>query len=409
MSDVTPTSDKKQIIGTLYSIRAGISYIGEMVDSIKDSQKDTRETEASIRERRKEISSNSQKSMKQRYLAEDLENQIFEKQKKVMECEESIKAAKKAPIEYDGKIATLVIVILFPLIAVGLAFFLKYANSAEEVNGFVSFLLGVGWFATIFVVYPNVIGAFIWALVVTIKGMVRGKRDRKEAVRKLTEQKEEYESEIESLQEEKEIAEDDTPDAIRGFVQANEEIKEEIKKDEAILTFLENFRKVMAEQCRKVYNALVDEYGEFFHPDNWQYLDRVVYYLSTGRADTIRDALNLMDQRLNAEMIANEIRASSNMVAQEIQRSNQMTMSLISECAARISRSVYEVGKTVVKSNAIISDQIGGLGRVASANLAATERMIDAQTLNNALQQKANCTMSELLDDYRVVTGRVRY
>ena len=148
-------------------------------------------------------------------------------------------------------------------------------------------------------------------------------------------------------------------------------------------------------KANALYAALEEAYADICHPDNWKNIDRIVYYLSTGRADNLRDALNLMDQRLNAELIANEIRASSEMIAGELHKIRQEVISAVNNAAERINNGICSLGRALSESNAAV--------------LASTERLVTAQELNNSLQRQANKTCEQLLRDYQVVDNRVHY
>ena len=200
---------------------------------------------------------------------------------------------------------------------------------------------------------------------------------------------------------------------IPGRIEADERtIKDNLERIAAIKQLIPIKKKESDELQQKaetLYNALVKSYGAFFHPDNWQNLDRVVYYLSTGRAETLREALNLMDQRLNAEMIANEIRASSNMIANEIRQSTQETVFALGRCADVLATAVYSVGNSINSTIQDLGERIGENTRIGAAQVAATNRLVSAQELNNSLQRQSNRTMEQMLSDYQVVNNRVHY
>lgn len=82
--------------------------------------------------------------------------------------------------------------------------------------------------------------------------------------------------------------------------------KNEITEDEKMLQLLDNIRLNLSNEF------------DIISPSDWKNIDGIIYMFETGRADTIKEALNLYDQRQYAEMIVGAINSLNRTIAHKL-------------------------------------------------------------------------------------------
>ncbi|MBQ7713116.1 MAG: hypothetical protein IJT69_04795 [Clostridia bacterium] len=422
---------KRETVGDLYSIRAGLSYISVCADRVKANDEKIGAIVPRIKKRQQSIEDSKKRVREQSGKADRLEHDLSETKNKLSETESVVNIAqrklknishKRISYKIDWGCFGLWLFSLVVLIGQGVVFGLFIKNfdvktAAEEwlfiIVAAILTLAAVCWH--IYQVYR--LGEDILSNRRRAKDNKKQEIDsEKRFIDSCNKEIKTYEHKIKELYDEIPKVQRETPGIIEKLNEKIETEQGEIGKCNEEIAIIEKDSSALSAKSRDVYQALVDAYGAFFHPDNWKHIDRVLYYLNTGRADTIRDSLNLMDQRLNAELIANEIRQSSEMISGEIRRSTREVTAAVSLGAERIrdameraASAIVESNKEIAASNDRLAKQTAHANSIAAANLAANQRLVSAQELNNSLQSKANSSMEQLLRDYQVVNNRVHY
>lgn len=394
---------KQQIIGELYSIRAGVSYISELSDRCDATwrvhdvlKKGKAKIERKNADLRDEV-------RKQEGMEASMNAELNNRKQACQEHRHKIKEFRSSSFisfaEKPGLLITWLCLFLTALAGLIAMIVLCCTGDRGEEYIFVHVIIGIicAIAACVFG-YFCVVYDFFDAILEKYRIIKEEKKDYKNALVAVVEQENKIEKEKKLIPGRIEAAKqqiNSNEDKIAAIAQSMPKVEQECES--------------IKNEAEAVYRALVKTYGSFFHPDNWQNLDRVVYYLSTGRAESLRDALNLMDQRLNAEMIANEIKASSNMIAKEIQMSTEQTVYALGRCADELSTAIHSVGNSINRTILDLGESINANTRMGAAQVAATNRLVSAQELNNSLQRQSNKTMEQMLNDYQVVNNRVHY
>lgn len=168
----------------------------------------------------------------------------------------------------------------------------------------------------------------------------------------------------------------------------NKEIASRINTIEAIIASYPNWenkaKNIVKEMEQKVVPILdkCDALYDVFHKNfsiliderDWQYLDLVIFYLETGRADTMKEALQLVEREVQTQRIIDKI-----------EEATQRICSAIADAARRISGQL-----------SIISAQ---LAVATSLQVAQNEHIIRDIEINNALLSKANTNSQKLMKD----------
>lgn len=132
---------------------------------------------------------------------------------------------------------------------------------------------------------------------------------------------------------------------------------------------------------RSVYQPVLDE-------RDWRHLDLVIYELETRRADTIKEALQLVDRELQTRRIENLVYNATKTIVGTLNEGFSMLRSSL----------------TVVYNG--LSAQLSGLsGQLSAVN----SRLVDAQVMNSALLSKANATSEALVKDMQQIRANSDY
>lgn len=143
------------------------------------------------------------------------------------------------------------------------------------------------------------------------------------------------------------------------------------------LVNIENMYAVL----RRSYLPIIDE-------RDWRYLDLIIYQIETRRADTIKEALQLVDRELQTQRIENMITGATNYIVGTMKQGFAMLQNTLVQ--------VYE-GLSNQLSN--ISSQLATLNNNVCASAA----------MNAALMQKANVTSEALVNDLHSIRSNSEY
>lgn len=139
------------------------------------------------------------------------------------------------------------------------------------------------------------------------------------------------------------------------------------------------------ESCNKFYAALKKQFNPLLDERDWQNLDLVIYELETRRADTVKEALQLVDRELQTERIQQTIALATEQICHEIRRGFAELNSTIRECCRVISAQLNVVSMQLDEMSGQLSE------------------LCDSVNMGNALQAKANVTSAQLLSDVHAI------
>lgn len=130
------------------------------------------------------------------------------------------------------------------------------------------------------------------------------------------------------------------------------------------------------------YNALQAEFNSFIDERDWQYLDLIIYYFETRRADTVKEALHLVDREIQTQRIQQTIIAAAEQICHTISAGFARLQDTMVYCFNSLSAQIAQ-------STGRISSQLSDL--------------TSAARMNNALQAKANITSEQLVKAVRQI------
>ncbi len=126
-----------------------------------------------------------------------------------------------------------------------------------------------------------------------------------------------------------------------------------------------------------LYAALQKKYSYIIDERDWKYLDLVIYYFETGRADTMKEALQLVERETQTQRI----------------------IEAVNEATDRICRAIHMAANRISAQLNNISSQLTTIAMQQQVQIAQNCRLIEAADLRNALIRKANVTSEQIMTD----------
>ena len=135
----------------------------------------------------------------------------------------------------------------------------------------------------------------------------------------------------------------------------------------------------MYESCNALSDELAEKYPSISWRD-WKYTDTLIYYFETGRADSVKEALQHLDREIQTNEIIKTIERSTNYICNTIRACTR-------EITARLDRISEQLSEISFKQNI----------------------MIGQQALQTALMAKMASYSQSLAEDVNYMAERERY
>lgn len=294
------------------------------------------------------------------------------------EIEEYHKKAKKNFIIMASCFA------VFAGLLIGFLFFIKENKGTEDVAGGVFFML-----------IPSII-LFITSMcfmgfgISNSKEEKRQKQDLDNYFKYLHEEREEEaqrvirerEAETARVAAERKAVEDEYNRLCENLPAIREEARKVLNERNATISPL-------VESCNTYYKALTTQFTPLLDERDWQHLDLVIYQLETRRADNIKEALQLVDRELQTERLENSIKAAIKSICFTLQRGFTSLQDSININCAKISDIIISTSAEIIAQNKLLADSVKG--QIAE--------LTDSVNVGNALQEKANESSAQLVED----------
>lgn len=185
-------------------------------------------------------------------------------------------------------------------------------------------------------------------------------------------------------------------------------LKEEIEKQKAeCRAVAERARKdkevrLHSETGKILYAGLEEEFQTFLDSRDWENLDYIIYMLETGRADSMKEALQLVDRARQTEEIIEAVESSSRMICSTLVESTRRLGMLFSQCTERLSLRIDGLSQQMDFANQNLTAQFSDMGKYVSS-------LTSEVALGNALQAKANETSLELAEEVHALKEHSDY
>lgn len=170
---------------------------------------------------------------------------------------------------------------------------------------------------------------------------------------------------------------------------------------------------ISTRKAKVVRNALIKNIGNIITEDDWANVDLLIFYLNTGRADSLKEALLLVDKQRQTDQIANAIKTAAGYICNTINENTYRLATVINNCFSNLSRQIdqnhREVIDTMERNSRVVETAVEGIeNRISDGfrNLWSTieaqgKSFIDAENLNASLLRQANKSSDELVEALR--------
>lgn len=162
------------------------------------------------------------------------------------------------------------------------------------------------------------------------------------------------------------------------------------------------------EKAKAVTEALHKQFDTLLTEADWKNVDLLIFYLNTGRADSLKEALLLVDKQRQTDQLESAIRSAADHIVDTIRDSTYRLGAVITRSMARLSNQIKTYHSELLTSTNRTADLLesmaGSINRLDDRMLELKgqgEVLIEAEALNAALLQKANKSSDELMHELR--------
>lgn len=155
-----------------------------------------------------------------------------------------------------------------------------------------------------------------------------------------------------------------------------------------------------------LFNGLETTFGKLLDVRDWGNLDYVIYSLETGRADSVKEALQLADREEQTNRIVQAVAMASAAICRSIttgltrlQNDMRLCFTTLANEMARQNAVIMEGVSAVSAQVAGVSAQVANVSQGMAGLSGAIAELSSASRLSNSLLEESSQTSSKLADD----------
>ena len=114
-------------------------------------------------------------------------------------------------------------------------------------------------------------------------------------------------------------------------------------------------KKITLKKLQPIYTATLKIYADMVDERGWKYLDVVIYYFETKRADSIKEALQLLDRLIQTNMIVSAVQNASKDIQSCIYNATRVLAGAIETACNRICSGLNGIVSSMDMQSALIS------------------------------------------------------
>ena len=160
---------------------------------------------------------------------------------------------------------------------------------------------------------------------------------------------------------------------------------------------------------KELDKALVAKFKNVLDPRDWQNVDLIIYYFETGRADTLKEALHLVDNERQTQRIVNAIHSASAYVSQTIRSGMSELRSTMVQCFSAVSAQLNAIGTQQRAAYTAMYNQMQNINaNIKNVSLQLGDISADIKTsfdFNKALAEKSTTSSDKLMADMNYMRG----
>ncbi len=148
------------------------------------------------------------------------------------------------------------------------------------------------------------------------------------------------------------------------------------------------------------YNALCETFTPILDERDWDNLDLITYYIETGRADTVKESLLLLDRQKQTDQIVGAINEAAGAICRTVndglrrlQNDMRKCFNILSDQISAVGNMVNNVGKQV----GYMSNRMSAMESTIADQNSRIAEMASVSNLNKALASCASDNSSQLV------------
>ena len=181
------------------------------------------------------------------------------------------------------------------------------------------------------------------------------------------------------------------------------ECYEVVSKRKAIVEKDREFRSKLSQD---MYDRLVAQFKSVLDIRDWQHIDLVIFYFETGRADTLKEALQQVDRKVQTDEIIEAIETAGQNISSTIRMSMNELRGDLNRSFAKLSVQLADQHREQMSALNSISgniektnESLAKLQQTSEKNGESIEKLTSAAYLNNALLTKISYDSLSLMSD----------
>lgn len=161
----------------------------------------------------------------------------------------------------------------------------------------------------------------------------------------------------------------------------------------------------LAANTAAFYKALRATFSTFLDERDWDNLDLLTYYIETGRADTVKESLQLLDRQKQTDQIVRAVNEAAGAVCRTVNNGLRVLQNDMRRCFNVLSEQIESVGSAVSSMNGRISSVES---TIASQN-AQLSSLASEVNLSKALNSQRNESSSQLITYAKECASDTKY
>lgn len=417
--DANKLTEKDELVSQFYTLRAGLSAIAKESNKLRNAENHIQKLQGEINKIKNENSSIEGEIEKDTHWTQ-VERDRFGSAKR--KYDDLCDKRQKLLDEKDR---------------------LSYSDSYKEFMGKISwgrffgafFVIGIfvfGYIAAMLfyeqAVVPAILSTIVWIMISSVFEYIMR---TKEAKKKCTERQSQVERELQAFYYSISNAEDEMnsqrvtlgkqmqkADSKHQKLQSS---KEELRiKEDKISGLREKFRdEVVCQATEKsiaIKSALNEQFDAIISEADWENVDLLIFYLNTGRADSLKEALLLVDRQRQTDQIVHAINSAADYVSNTMRENTYRLAMSMSRCFGRLSEQIADNHRELlseVRATSSAIQKLGGgidslgerLGQLSdgieSQSRDQRAALESVESLNRALISQADKSSYDLIKELR--------
>lgn len=388
---------KKDILSKLYCIKAGLSAISIEKDKVSKEENGLNKTSKEIEEAQKNITNDNVN-------IERIKSNIQSSQ----EGTERVIASRKGKPQYLKQIPSLFIgmasgAVLSPIVIIVGSFLIGFIAAAMGKDTSAAFYFMEHGIVFLYGLIGCAIAGAPIGMLISYVGEMKAYNADQEFLKNMTAKSRETESEYrKNLRTHEEQLERHTNELNKGV----KDYSIKLEKYNDVVT-------VSVPASQTLYGALVNEFNTTLDSRDWKHIDLIIFYYETGRADTLKEALQQVDRQVQTDTIVKEIKNAARNISETIKGSINSLKSQMVTCFDKLSVQLDTQHRETMRKLTNIEVGIGELNEgvrdlnnsIKEGNAIADQiannmnRIADATYLQNALLERINIDSMSLVKD----------